>query len=147
MSQRFFYVVSMQREQLPMRKPTPTHMKNTLSVYEIADALKQDEHARWSYEGSKALAEYLDQLDQETGEDTELDVVAIRCDWSEYETSKEAAENQGWESSVDPEDHKNSDGELDEDELEEAIEEEALTWLQDHTQVIEFKGGIIIAQF
>jgi hypothetical protein len=108
-------------------------MKKTLSVYEIADALKRDEYAGWSYEGSKALAEYLDQLDEDTGEDTELDVVAIRCDWSEYETATAAAMQYGWE----PES----------DYTEQDSEEWALGWLQDHTQVIEFKGGIIIADF
>jgi hypothetical protein len=108
-------------------------MKNTLSVYEIADALKRDEHAGWSYDGSKALAEYFDQLDQETGEDTELDIVAIRCDWSEYKTAKEAAIQYGWE----------PDSEYDEQDA----NEWALGWLQDHTQVIEFEGGIIIAHF
>jgi hypothetical protein len=115
-------------------------MKNTLTTWQIADALKQDENAGWSYEGSKALAEYLDQLDQETGEDTELDVVAIRCDWSECKTAKDAAMQYGWEFEVE-------DGENDEGEFDDLIEQKALEYLKDRTQVIEFEGGIIVAQF
>jgi hypothetical protein len=108
-------------------------MKNTLNTWQIADALKRDENAGWSYEGSKALAEYLDQLDQNTGEDTELDIVAIRCDWSEYETATAAAKNYSW--------WNNADGD------EEEAEKSALEYLKDHTQVLEFTGGVIIAQF
>ena len=115
-------------------------MKNTLSVYEIAHALQDDSNAGWSYEGSKALAEYLDNLDQESGEDTELDVVAIRCDWSEYESAQDAASNYSWEFDGD-------EDEIDPDELDDLKEESALEYLQGKTQVIEFTGGIIIANF
>jgi len=108
-------------------------MKNTLTINQISHALQLDEYAGWSWEGSKALAEYLDQIDQETGEDTELDIVAIRCDWSEYKTAKEAAMQYGWE--PEPE------------YTEQDAQEWALGWLQDRTQVIEFEGGIIIAEF
>jgi hypothetical protein len=115
-------------------------MKTTLTTWQIADALKRDDNAGWSYEGSKAIAEYLDQLDQETGEDTELDIVAIRCDWSEYDSPENAAEEFGW----------GKDDQREGEDLEEyndRMEGEALEWLQDRTQVIEFNGGIIIAQF
>ena len=115
-------------------------MKSTLSVHEIADALKQDECAGWSYEGSKALAEYLDNLDQETGEDTELDVVAIRGDWSEHESAQDAAREYSWEFDGDEEG-------VDPDELDDLKEESALEYLKGRTEVIEFKGGIIIADF
>ena len=52
-------------------------MKMTLTTYDIANALRGDENARWSRAGSFALAEYLEQLEEETGEEIELDVVAI----------------------------------------------------------------------
>jgi hypothetical protein len=126
------------------KQPTPTprikHMKSTLSVYEIADALQDDSNANWSYEGSKALAEYLNEIDEQSGEDTELDVVAIRCDWSEYQSAQDAASNYSWEYEGDEED-------IDPEELDELKEDSALEYLQDRTQVIEFNGGIIIADF
>ena len=115
-------------------------MKSTLSVYEIADALQDDSNANWSYEGSKALAEYLNEIDEQSGEDTELDVVAIRCDWSEYQSAQDAASNYSWEYEGDEED-------IDPEELDELKEDSALEYLQDRTQVIEFNGGIIIADF
>jgi hypothetical protein len=126
------------------KQPTITsknkYMKQTLSVHEIAHALQEDSNAGWSYEGSKALAEYLDDLDQSTGEDTELDVVAIRCSWSEYSSAKEAAETYGWEFEGDKED-------IDPEELDELEENSALEYLHCSTQVIEFNGGIIVCDF
>ena len=63
-------------------------MKTTLSVYEIADLLKRDENAGWSYNGAQALAEV---LNDSMPEDEEFDRVAIRCDFSEYTSALEAA--------------------------------------------------------
>ncbi len=60
-------------------------MKNTLSTYEIVDILRQD----FSYEGAKALADYYEELEQSTGEEMEMDRVAIRCDWNEYDSAEE----------------------------------------------------------
>jgi len=60
-------------------------MKNTLTTSEIVDILRQD----FTYEAAKALAEYYENLEQETGEEMEMDRVAIRCDWSEYESTEE----------------------------------------------------------
>ena len=60
-------------------------MKTTLSTYEIVDILRQD----FSYEAAKALAEYYEELEQSTGEEMEMDRVAIRCDWTEYESAEE----------------------------------------------------------
>ena len=59
-------------------------MKHTLSTYEIADSLYRDEYASWSYEGAQAMAEYLEQLEEDIGEEFEMDIVAIRCEFSEY---------------------------------------------------------------
>jgi hypothetical protein len=109
-------------------------MKITLTEWEVADHLKRDDNAGWSYEGAKALSEYLCNLDEELGEDTELDVVAIRCDFSEYKTATEAALQYGWD-------------DFKEDDHEDYKEVRALTWLQDRTQAIEFEGGIIIQDF
>ena len=50
-------------------------MKKTLTTYDIADALCQDENANWSRAGAFALAEWLEEMEESTGEETELDVV------------------------------------------------------------------------
>ena len=120
-------------------------MKMTLSTYQIADALKNDTCARWSYNGSLALAEYLEELEEGTGEEMELDVCAIRCDFSEYASALEAAEDYGWSreaSILDGNDNIRPD-----EEVEEENNERALEWLQDRTSVIQFDDGVIIQRF
>jgi hypothetical protein len=104
-----------------------------MTTSQIADALRADDNAAWSYAGARALAEYLEQYEEDTGEDMEFDRVAIRCDFSEYATATEAAGNYGFE----------PDEDADEDEAETA----ALKFLNDRTMVIEFSGGIIIQDF
>ncbi len=114
-------------------------MKRTLTTHQIADALKRDENAAWSWEGAKALAEYLEQYEEETETEMELDIVAIRCEFSEYSGPREAAQVYGWEGDAD---YRTDD----EDDLD-ASAEAALEWLRDRTAVIEFNGGIIIQDF
>jgi len=108
-------------------------MKISLTTYQIAGYLMQDTNARWSRSGAYALADYLQELEDSTGEELELDVVAIRCDFAEYPTAVEAAGEYGWAP--------------DETEFDEANEAAALSWLGDRTSVITFDGGIIISQF
>ena len=108
-------------------------MKITLNTYDIAGYLMQDENAKWSRSGAYALADYLQEMENDTGEEQELDVVAIRCDFSEFPTAVEAASEYGW--SPEP------------DEYDNANESAALSWLQDRTSVITFDGGVIITRF
>lgn len=68
-------------------------MKQTLSTSQAVDFLLRDENARWSYQGARALVEHLEQLEEETGDEMEMDVVAIRCDYSEHVTAWEACED------------------------------------------------------
>jgi len=58
----------------------------SLNAYQIADELKRDEYANFTYEGAMLLAEYLLDLSYETG-DFEFDRVAIRCEWSDLSES------------------------------------------------------------
>lgn len=117
----------------------------TLNTYQIADALKNDTCARWSYNGSLALAEHLEQYEEDTGEEIELDTCAIRCDFSECESALECALEYGWSpeaSILDDDDNIRPD-----EEVEEENNERALKWLQNRTQVIEFDGGVIVSRF
>jgi hypothetical protein len=43
----------------------------------------------FSYEGRKALFEYLEQLGEDCGQEVELDVIALCCEYSEYESLAE----------------------------------------------------------
>ena len=109
-------------------------MKQTVNSSDFVDAFRtHNRMARFSYEGLKALFEYLEQYEEDAGEEMELDVVAICCDFSEYSTATEAATEHDWE----------ADAEADEDDNEEA----ALEWLQDQTTVIPHKKGVIVQSF
>ena len=116
-------------------------MKQTVTEYTFTEAFRRaGRNEQFSYDGLKALFEYLEELEEGTGEEMELDVIALCCDFSEYETAKEAAEEHGWTAP-----------ERDEDEDEEAyaerIEEEALEHLNDETQAIKHDSGVIIAAY
>ena len=116
-------------------------MKITLNTYQIADELKRDTCARWSYNGSLALAEYLEEYDSDNGEDTELDTCAIRCDFSEHANLQEwahqyfsnALEELGFDETAE-----NNDAEVD---------SKIREYIQDHGTLIEFENGIIVSLF
>jgi hypothetical protein len=108
-------------------------MRMTLNTSEAVDLLVADDNAGWSYAGARALVKFLENLEDDTGEEIEFDRVALRCDFSEYESAREAAEEYGWEP--------------DEDADSEDAEEAALEWLNDRTEVITFDGGVIVLQF
>ncbi len=108
-------------------------MKQTLTTDQAANLLVADDNAGWSYAGARALVEHIEQVEEDTGEAIEFDRVALRCEFAEYESAREAAEECGWEP--------------DEDADKDAIEEAALEWLNDRTTVIEFSGGVIVQQF
>ena len=118
-------------------------MKTTLNTSDIARALKSDENAAWSWNGAKALAEYLEELEESTGEEMQLDVVAIRCDFSEYASLEEWAEKYTgkfdfWEG---------LEIELFGGEDEEEKQELIRCFILDFGTLIEFDGGIIVSSF
>jgi len=61
-------------------------MYTTITFCEFQDAFEN--HGRgnqFTYEGLKALYEYLGEYEDECGETIELDVIALCCEYSEYE--------------------------------------------------------------
>lgn len=61
-----------------------SYIYETLHTNEIARRLYTDrENNGFSYEGCRALAEYLEQYAEDNGEPMELDIVALRCEWAE----------------------------------------------------------------
>jgi hypothetical protein len=72
-------------------------MKTTLSTQQAADLLHEDQNGGWSRAGAYAMAEHLEELEDDTGEELEFDACAIRCEYSEYESAVEGAEAIGWE--------------------------------------------------
>lgn len=115
-------------------------MKRTMTTSQVAHELHADESGGWSWAGALAMAEYLEEYETDTGEEMELDVVAIRCDFSEYECALEAAMEYGFE----PDEAEEGE---DLDDTRERHEGEALEWLQERTQAIPFEGGVIVQGF
>jgi len=113
-------------------------MKTTLSTSQAVRLLLSDTNANWSPAGARAPIEYLEDFEYSQGVELELDIVAIRCEYSEFETAWEAAIEYGYEPNptLGEEAQSEEDKELD-----------ALDWLTDHTAVIKFPAGIIIATF
>jgi hypothetical protein len=116
-------------------------MKTTLSTSAAAEILASDENSSFSRLGAYALVEYLEELEDSTGEEMEFDSVAIRCDFAEYASLTDWAEDyfagDNWRDDV------KCDYDADDDTLDEKIRE----YIQDHGQLIEFSGGIIVSSF
>lgn len=114
-------------------------MKRTLRKSEMVDTLMGDEYANWSYNGASALIEWLEQFEEDTGEEMKFDRVALRCEFSEWESATDCMEGQGYATRSTAEEL----AEMDEEEK----EAEYLETLHESTLVIEFEGGIIIQDF
>ena len=61
-------------------------MKTTVNVYQFRDAFRDmDRYDHFSYEGYQVLFDALEELADDTGSNTELDVIALCCDFVEYD--------------------------------------------------------------
>ena len=63
-------------------------MIETVSEYTFIDTMATKEHG-FSYEGAKALFNYLEQYEEDTGTQIEFDPVALRCEYTEYKNFEE----------------------------------------------------------
>jgi len=77
-------------------------MKNTINLYDFRDAFTQIRPDNFSYQGLEILFDWFEEYEASTGEETELDVIAICCGWSEltheeiidsYDVPKDEQEN------------------------------------------------------
>lgn len=118
-------------------------MKKTLDTHEAAQILIEDKYANWSRAGAYALAEYLEELEADTGEEIEFDLVAIRCDFTEYASLADFRN----EYFADDEQCRADIGALAGGEDDEELDELTREYIQDHGQLIEFDGGIIVSSF
>ena len=108
-------------------------MKTTVSRYDFerafADAGRKE---NFSYEGLSVLFDYLEDYEEQTGEEIELDVIALCCDYSE-DTAEDIAQNY----SIDIEG-------MDEDEILDAVRD----YLIENTTVVgETSTGFVYACF
>ena len=70
-------------------------MKQSVNMYAFERAFKRSERENFSYDGLKALFEYLEDLESDIGEEIELDVIALCCEYMEYDSLKEYNDDYG----------------------------------------------------
>lgn len=97
-----------------------------LNVSEFREEFEAHNKDNFSYEALGELFEYYDSLSGETGEDFELDVVAICCEWCEMDAEEILRQY--------------SHLIHDEDEEEDEQFEQILDCLRDNTEVIKING-------
>ena len=101
-------------------------MKQTITRHDFAELFEQYRKENFSYNGRLALFNYLEELEEDTGEQIECDVIGLCCEYSQYASALEAVK------------------EYTADDLD---SEEAAAFLRDRTTLIEFDGGVIIQDF
>jgi len=67
-------------------------MKQSINLYDFRDAFQAMRPDNFSHEGLHALFDYLEALEEDTGEEIELGVIALCCAFTEYESLQEFQE-------------------------------------------------------
>lgn len=105
-------------------------MKQTITEFQFIESFRHaGREAQFSVPARRALFEYLESFENDSGTELELDPIGICCEWAEYHSALSAAEAYGFKDGIDSKD------------------ETPLEWLRNRTQVIEFEGGVVIQQF
>ena len=105
-------------------------MKQTVTEFQFVDSFRHaGRESQFSVPARRALFAYLEDYEDSTGTELELDPIAVCCDFCEYPSALEASQAYGFELRGDDD------------------ESRALEWLREKTQVIEFSGGIVIHNF
>jgi len=61
-------------------------MKQTVYFNDFYDVFQSKRPDDFSYEGLKALFDYLEQYEQDCDQEIELDVIALCCEFTEYDS-------------------------------------------------------------
>ena len=105
-------------------------MKTIVTQYSFVDAFRAcGRESQFSYHALRALFEYFEAFEDDTGEELELDPIAICCEWQEFETALSGAKAFGFQVGVDSKD------------------ESPIEWLENRTQALEFKDGVVVRVF
>jgi hypothetical protein len=95
----------------------------TVNEYEFINEFKSYGREDFTHEALVALYEYLEDYSRDTDEPYELDAIGLCCEYAEYGTLEEIQDTYS------------------------STKLETIEDLREHTQVIEFKYGIIIQEF
>lgn len=103
-------------------------MHKRIYFSDFVEAFASHERAdQFSMEALEALFEFFEELEDETGELVELDVIAICCDFTEYDSPQDCAEDMFLD-------------------VEGMGDADIISLLQEHTIVIPLKSGGIVIQ-
>ena len=119
-------------------------MVKTLSTWEMADLLLSDEFANWSRAGSLAMADWLEEMSEESETPQEFDRIPVRCDFSEYPSLRDWLTDFYQEPFTDALKYVGLD--LDGTETDDEIDDWIRSHVNDHGVLIEFTGGIIVSR-
>lgn len=72
-------------------------MKQNVNEHQFVDEFKRIRPDNFTLDGLYCLYDYLIDLEEDIGEEIELDVIALCCDFSEYKDLKEISEAYGKE--------------------------------------------------
>jgi hypothetical protein len=114
-------------------------MKTTISRYDFERAfVDADRKENFSYEGLGLLFDYFEEIEEGTGQEIELDVIAICCEYNE-DTVADIARNY----SIDL-----NDADPEADDYEDQCKEIVRDYLNDNTSVVgETASGFVYAIF
>ena len=69
-------------------------MKEYVNFTDFCDRFRGfDRNNNFTYDGKRALFDYLEGYEEDTGEEIEFDVIALCCEYTEYENLAELQEN------------------------------------------------------
>jgi hypothetical protein len=112
-------------------------MKQTINFSAFCDAFRQmDRQDSFTYEGKKAIFEWIEFYEEDTGEEIELDVIAICCDFNELTTDEVIANYPG----IDTDDKYTGEPITDSDDMDKVVEE----YLNDNTTLIANNNGTFV---
>ena len=104
-------------------------MKITVTESMFREEFKRVRPVNFTNAALEVLFAHYEEIEQGSGEEIELDVIAICCDWTEYDSALEAAESYGFKASAG------------DDERADTNERAALEFLADETTVLELGEG------
>lgn len=112
-------------------------MKTNVTFSDFTDAFRNhNRQDQFSYAALRALFDWFEDYEEGCGEEIELDVIAICCDWGESGSALEWCDEMGY-----------TVPSIDDDDDEDDKEEKARDYLNDNTQTILFGGGFLAIGF
>ncbi len=124
---------------------TTHEIAEAIVSYDAANSIATNRRANWSLAGAFSLAEYLEGIESDTGEQMDFNAVEIICEWTEYKSLQEWADEhygedgdgEGWKWALS----------ITEDMSGDEIDDEIRAHIQDDGVLIEFDGGVVVSDF